>query len=385
MAEHLWRLLVVVVLCLPAAVVLGDEPLKLVTGSALQKALATSVAWSADGVTLRSQLEAVREQSGILVLRDRRTDPRATITIDTDFVARGAILQQIASAVPDSAAVMTDSYVLVGPADRVGYLPVLLKVVGEQENVWKKLPAGRVPRKAVSGFQPEWSVGAEPREILERAAAESGIELEQVELVPHDVWDAARLPRQSFAELACLVLLQFDLQPVLSADGPRVRIEPLDEERLLELKYSVPGKQKEALQRVWQQRHPENVLRWSAGSVLLKGSLKLQADFVCLQQEVSLEAGGVPAAVPGDSLRTRQFQLQGERVTVEYLLREFRRNRIVIEVEGEAEPEVQRLLKAVVDLSVVREKQPGATFFPALFGSQFRVVEVLDDKVRLRR
>jgi hypothetical protein len=206
-----------------------------------------------------------------------------------------------------------------------------------------------------------------------------------VELVPHDVWDAARLPRQSFAELACLVLLQFDLQPVLSADGPRVRIEPLDEERLLELKYSVPGKQKEALQRVWQQRHPENVLRWSTGSVQLKGSLKLQADFVCLQQEVSLEAGRVPAAVPGDSLRTRQFQLQGERVTVEYLLREFRRNRIVIEVEGEAEPEVQRLLKAVVDLSVVRQKQPGATFFPALFGSQFRVVEVLDDKVRLGR
>ncbi|MFN9723468.1 MAG: hypothetical protein ACK58H_09520, partial [Planctomyces sp.] len=63
----------------------------------------------------------------------------------------------------------------------------------------------------------------------------------------------------------------------------------------------------------------------------------------------------------------------------------FRRNRIVIEVEGEGEPEVQRLLKAVVDLSAVRTKQPGATFFPALFGGHFRVVEVLDDRVRIGR
>ena len=375
----------VAVLWLPAAVVLGDEPVRLVTGSALQKALATSAAWSADGVTLRSQLQTVREQSGILVLRDRRTDPRATVTVDTGFVPRGVILQQIAAAVPDCGAVVTDGYVLVGPADRIGRLPVLLKVVGEQENVWKKLPAGRLPRKAVSGLQPEWSVGAEPREILERFAAECGIELERAELVPHDVWDAVRLPRQSFAELACLVLLQFDLQPVLSADGPRVRIEPLDEARVLELKYSVPPKQKEALQGVWQQRHPEVVLRWSAGSVILSAGLDLHADFVRLQQQVSLAAGQATSAVPGDSLRTRQFQLQGERVTVEYLLQEFRRNRIVIEVEGEGEPEVQRLLKAVVDLSAVRTKQPGATFFPALFGGHFRVVEVLDDRVRIGR
>jgi len=371
--------------CFLCAVLRADEPAKFVTGGALQKALASSVSWSADGVTLQSQLASVRQQSGILVLRDRRVDPRSSITVDTGFVARAVVLQQIAAAVPDCGAVVTDSYVLVGPASRVQRLPVLLKVVSEQENLWKKLPAGRLPRKAVSGLQPEWSVGAEPREILERFAAECGIELERAELVPHDVWDAVRLPRQSFAELACLVLLQFDLQPVLSADGPRVRIEPLDEARVLELKYSVPPKQKEALQGVWQQRHPEVVLRWSAGSVILSAGLDLHADFVRLQQQVSLAAGQATSAVPGDSLRTRQFQLQGERVTVEYLLQEFRRNRIVIEVAGEGEPEVQRLLKAVVDLSAVRAKQPGATFFPALFGDHFRVVEVLDDRIRLGR
>lgn len=384
MAGYVWRLLLVV-LWLSPAVAVADEPLKLLTGSALQKALVASAAWSADGVTLRSQLQTVREQSGILVLRDRRTDPRAIVTVDTGFVPRSVILQQIAAAVPECGAVVTDSYVLMGPADRVGRLPVLLKVVSEQENVWKKLPAGRLPRKAVSGLQPEWSVGAAPREILERAAAECGIELEGLELVPHDVWEAVRLPRQSFAELACLVLLQFDLQPVLSADGPRVRIESLDEQRVLELKYSVPPKQKEALQSVWQQRHPEIVMRWSSGSVTLSAVLDMHADFVRLQQQESLAAGKAAAAVPGDSLRTRQFQLQGERVTLEYLLQELRRNRIVIELEGESEPEVQRLLKAVVDLSVVREKQPGLKFFPAPFGGQFRVVEVLDDRVRIRR
>ncbi|MFM8728031.1 MAG: hypothetical protein ACKON9_23225, partial [Planctomycetaceae bacterium] len=76
--------------------------------------------------------------------------------------------------------------------------------------------------------------------------------------------------------------------------------------------------------------------------------------------------------------------LQGERVTVGYLLQELRKNRIVIEVEGEDEPAVQRLLQGVVDLSEVREKQPGLKFFPALFGGQFRTVEVLDDRIRLK-
>jgi len=371
--------------CFLCAVLRADEPSKFVTGGALQKALASSVSWSADGVTLQSQLASVRQQSGILVLRDRRVDPRSSITVDTGFVARAIVLQQIAAAVPDCGAVVTDSYVLVGPASRVQRLPVLLKVVSEQENLWKKLPAGRLPRKAVSGFQPEWSAGAVPREILQGAAAECGIELENVELVPHDVWDAVRLPRQSFAELACFVLVQFDLQPVLSAEGPRVRIEPIDAARVLELKYSVPLKQKEQLQSEWGQQHPEVALRWSSSTVTLNAGLDVHADFVGVQQRLSLAAGKATPAVPGDSLRTRQFQLQGERVTVEYLLQEFRRNRIVIEVAGEGEPEVQRLLKAVVDLSAVRAKQPGATFFPALFGDHFRVVEVLDDRIRLGR
>jgi len=369
--------------CYSCAVLRADEQSKVVTGSALQKALASSVSWSADGVALQSQLASVRQQSGILVLRDRRIDPRSSITVETGFVARAAVLQQIAAAVPDCSAVVTDSYVLLGPANRVQRLPVLLKEVSEQESFWKKLPVGRLPRKAVSGLQPEWSAGAVPREILQRAAAECGIELENVELVPHDVWGAMQLPRQSFAELACFVLVQFDLQPVLAADSPRVRIEPIDAARVLELKYSVPLKQKEQLQSEWTQRHPEVGLRWSSSTVTLKADLDLHADFVGLQQRLSTLGAGV--AVPGDSLRTRQFQLQGERATVGYLLQELRKNRIVIEVEGEDEPAVQRLLQGVVDLSVVREKQPGLKFFPALFGGQFRTVEVLDDRIRLNR
>jgi len=369
--------------CYSCAVLRADEQSKVVTGSALQKALASSVSWSADGVALQSQLASVRQQYGILVLRDRRIDPRSSITVETGFVARAAVLQQIAAAVPDCSAVVTDSYVLLGPANRVQRLPVLLKEVSEQESFWKKLPVGRLPRKAVSGLQPEWSAGAVPREILQRAAAECGIELENVELVPHDVWGAMQLPRQSFAELACFVLVQFDLQPVLAADSPRVRIEPIDAARVLELKYSVPLKQKEQLQSEWTQRHPEVGLRWSSSTVTLKADLDLHADFVGLQQRLSTLGAG--AAAPGDSLRTRQFQLQGERATVGYLLQELRKNRIVIEVEGEDEPAVQRLLQGVVDLSVVREKQPGLKFFPALFGGQFRTVEVLDDRIRLNR
>ena len=75
--------------------------------------------------------------------------------------------------------------------------------------------------------------------------------------------------------------------------------------------------------------------------------------------------------------------LMGERVTVGYLVQEFRKNRIVIEIEGEETAEVRAVLKAQVDLAVVREKLPGLKFFPALFGRQFRRVEVRDDRVVL--
>ena len=360
----------------------ADEPVRLLTGSALQKALQSSVSWSADNVPLRSQLESLRQQTGILVLRDRRLDPRFPVSVDTGFVPRAVVLQQLAGAIPQCHSVVTDNYVLLGPADRVGRLPVLLKLASEQLNSWKKLPSNRLPRKAFGDILPAWSAGTAPREILERAAAECGIELENPELLSHDVWDAVSLPRMTFAELACLVLVQFDLQPELSVDKAVVRLRPIDPGAVLELKHSVSVRQKPLVQKAWQQLHPDAALKWSSANVVLSGGIDLQGDLLGILQSTA-QARTTEAPVTEDSLRTRLFQLMGERVTVEYLVQEFRKNRIVIEIEGEETAEVGAVLKAQVDLAVVREKLPGLKFFPALFGRQFRRVEVRDDRVVL--
>ena len=72
-----------------------------------------------------------------------------------------------------------------------------------------------------------WDDLATPRELVTKLAAENGVELAGLELVPHDLWAAADLPPLLWTDRLTLLAIQFDLTFAISADGTAVRLTAL--------------------------------------------------------------------------------------------------------------------------------------------------------------
>lgn len=347
----------------------------------LQESLAATISWSARRVPLRDQLTDIQTQSGISIIRDRRLDPRFTVSIDTGFVTRLTVLQQTASAIPDCLALPTDKYVILGPTSSVNLLPILLDLCESQEAAWKRLPPAN-GRKSTQPMTTNWEQLAEPRTILTTAALECGVVIRNPEAIPHDVWDATRLPRMTFLELSALILIQFDLYAVADSKSATVTIASVSEAAPLEYRHTLTSRQKPRLMTEWQKRSPVLPVRWSASSATFTADLKTHAEFRQLARTTATEGSNAKNAKT-DSLRTRLFQLKAERATLGSVIESFRANGIVVEIPDENLPAVQKHLKTLIPLDQATEKLPGSKFFPQLFGNYFQSVEVHDGQIIL--
>lgn len=377
-ATLLPAMLLTVAVC---ATLCADDARAPLSDKRLQEALAATISWSARKVPLRDQLTDMQTQSGISIIRDRRLDPRFTVSVDTGFVTRLTVLQQIASAVPDCQAVPTDNYVILGPTSSVNLLPILLDLCESQQSEWKRLPPA-TGRKSTQPTTTNWEQLAEPRTILTNAATECGVIIQNPEAIPRDVWNAAQLPRMTFLELSALILIQFDLCAVADSKSATITVTPISKAKPLEYRHILTSRQKSVLMAEWQKRSPDVAVRWSTSSATFTADLRTHAEFRQLLNQTAVENPDRknPAT---DSLRTRLFQLKAERATLGSVIESFRANRITIEIPGENSPDVQKHLKTLIPLDQAAEKLPGSKFFPQLFGSHFQSVKVLDDRIIL--
>jgi hypothetical protein len=377
------RLALLVPLIIPAFLAADDRPAP-ISGKRLQQTLAEKISWSTRNVPIGTQLADLQAQSGITILRDRRINPRTPVSADTGFVSRLDVLRQLAAKLPDSTVVPAEHYVLLGPAPSVRLLPVLHELSEAQQARWKRLapsPGGHPTRLLTVS----WKQLATPRDILTAAATESGIRIDNPQAIPHDVWNAAELPRMTFLELACLVLIQFDLYPVADPDSPRITITPISAAPPCELRHAIASRDKSAVMAEWNRRHPDLQVRWATSSATFTADLATHAEFRSLIADNTAESDSTALNTKPltDSLRTRLFQLKAERATLAAVVESFRSNGVPIEIPGEMTPEIQKRLKTLIPLDQASRKLPGSEFFPALFKDHVQSVEVLDTKIIL--
>lgn len=347
-------------------------------GKQLRKILDTSVSWSVRDVSLGQMLKDFSSQSGVAVLRHRLLNPRQPVRIDSGFVPRIRILQQTAEVIPGAVLVQTDKYVLIGPQLQTRRLPVLLLHSAQQELEWKQLPGRPIPRQATTSFPQSWQTPATPAEILRQAADRSGIQIHNLQQIPHDIWAEQQLPPLTFLELASLVLSQFDLYADADAQQPAVTIRPIAVDEEFTLRHPSQRDQRDAIQQQWKQG-PQP--RWSGSYAILTATIDQHADFAALSAGPN-KAAGNPAVSP-DSLQTRLFQLQADRARLGDVVATLRSNGIPIQITGEQTPAVNRVLQTIISLKAVSTRQPGSQFFPKIFGDHFRTVDVRPDRVLL--
>lgn len=364
----------------------GETPIYK-TGVAMEKAMAAKVSWSSVGAPLGDQLRDLQQQAEVVILRDRRVDPHRMISLNTDFVPRIQVLRAISASLPDGGFCLTERLAFVGTAGVAHRLPILIARNNEKVNALRKKLNANTFRKLTTAIEPSWKLPAEPRAILMDYAKSVEVAITNPEVVPHDVWADGRLPKMTFAEMATLILNQFDLTLKIANDAARFTIVPIDAQESFEHRYTVGKTLKLAVAAEWQSRAPMASVKWTGSNAIVTTTLDQHAVLNSILSDVTysqVDAGG--SNVPANSLRTTLYsQFKVERATVGTLIEALRAQKVRIDVRDAEAAETKAILAELVQLSEITEKQPGTRFFPLLFGKHFKTVEVLDDRVILSR
>ena len=188
----------------------------------------------------------------------------------------------------------------------------------------------------------------------------------------------------SFAELATLILNEFDLTFRLAGDRAELTIIPVDPDEILDHRYLVGSKLKATVMAAWQNRIPDIRMKWTGSYVTVTATLQQHAALHAILQELQYSVT-ITDTAPGSSVRTRNFQLNEKRATIGLLIRTFRSANVPIEVLDENSPEVQAILNESIELTGLAERNPGLKFFPLIFGRHFKRIDVQDDRVVLSR
>ncbi|MFO1001043.1 MAG: hypothetical protein U0936_11925 [Planctomycetaceae bacterium] len=363
----------------------GQKP-ALKTGKSLENAMLTTVSWASVNTPLQTQLADLMNQSEVAVIRDRRVDPRAQISLTASSVSRWEVLKSIAREVPDGGCCLTENVACVGPASEVYRLPVLIELRQNEINLLRRKMKSEDHRKLVALVDSSWSELAEPKSILESYARAAGVRITNPDLIPHDVWAQCSLPRMAFAEIATVILNQFDLEFKLSNDGRSIALKTIDPLETFDHRYSPGKKLQAAATELWKKQFPEISVKWSGAVATVHATLEQHGQLNAALSELmnSAEASITKPATP-NSLRTTTFTFRAERATIGDLIAYFRKNKVVIEVTEEDQPATKAVMKEIVQLSDIKENKAGVELFPLIFGGHFRKVEVLDDRVVLSR
>ncbi len=343
--------------------------------------------WSSIGVPLVSQLSEFQKQAEIAILRDRRTDPRRLVDMETEFVPRIQVLNRISESVPGTSFCRTDKFVCIGPAQAVHRLPILLERNRTQLNALRKTLKPAELRKLSSETVITWPKLSEPRQLLLERAESVGATISNPGLIPHDIWDEGRLPKMSLAEFSTVVLNQFDLTFVAAADAPTLTIVAINPAEALEHRYAVRRDLQAVVSAAWRDKLPDLSINWSAAGGTVSASLEQHALLYALLEDLrtAQAESGDSRGDANTSLLTRTFQLKSKGATVGQLIEYLRSNAVTIEVTDADAAETKAILSQFVELESLTEKQRGSEFFPLVFGKYFKHVDVQADRVVLSR
>ncbi|MFM1904055.1 MAG: hypothetical protein RLZZ440_1955, partial [Planctomycetota bacterium] len=175
---------------------------------------------------IREWAARATDLAGRPVIIDRRIDPERLVSL----TARGETLREVLDRVAGSVGGRIDA--LTGS---IRIVPEALAGQAAQADREARACLARLPGRARAALSKrrawEWPDGARPSDLVAAAAAEAGLQLEGLDLLPHDHFPAARLPPLSLAERLDLVLAHFDRRVAWTVEGGRPvgRIVPISD------------------------------------------------------------------------------------------------------------------------------------------------------------
>ena len=363
----------------------ADEHAALHSGKSLNEVLAAPVSVAATNIRLNEQLVRLQRDWRIAIVRDRRTDPNRLISVKTNSLSRVQVLDEVSREVPSTSLTRAADLLFFGPDESAHRLPILMAWHRKElKTLSSRMPAASV-RKLFATRPLEWKRLANPRELLMEQARLADVTILNPDAVPWDVWDAHSLLSLSFAESAALILHQFDLALTIEADSISCRIVSCDDLPAFEHRHQFNRPLRAKLEEQLSDEMPTLKPAWSQSSLTVTTSLKDHANIGAIVFDATLNAMASDSPMPSGSLLTRQFTLGKTQATVSDLIKAFREQGIDISVDDEASDAAQQTLQRVVRREAMTARQSGSEFFHSLFDDYFSEIELLDDKIVLKR
>jgi hypothetical protein len=355
------------------------------TGKALTESLNQQSAWSVQGVAAQQLLHQISDDQRICILLDRRVDPNQLLSIDAPLSTRRQQLKRICDLLPDAEFCVMDHLICIAPQPAASRLPVLIDSHNDLLKPLRGKKSTAASDKLHRRATVRWEQLAEPRRVLQTAAENAGLVIVNPQEIPHDLWNSATLPAMTFAELAAVVLNQFDLTferlPDANGNSPQIRIIPVDVSRRLERSYRFGMSHQKRAKELIAQQSPELSTTWSGGT--LKSTTSISEHIQLQQLFSSVVFSDAASPVRNDiPLSMQKFSLKvAQNTTVGQLIAHLRKSGITIEIRDEQSEPVQQIMSRTVQLDV--KQLPGNEFFHQAFGPHFPYISVQNDRVTL--
>jgi hypothetical protein len=114
---------------------------------------------------------------------------------------------------------------------------------------------------------------AAPQDLIVASAKEADLQVEGLELIPHDLWAGAKLPSLTLVARLTIILAQFDLTFRVDAEHKTLILEPLPERVTIEKDYPA-GANAQQLSAAWRVRAPEAEIEIRGKRIVVRGTLE---------------------------------------------------------------------------------------------------------------
>lgn len=360
--------------CRGAATADEVPPKPILSGKPLEAALAQRRSISYDNGALRLALRDLQDSTGICIILDRRIDPSSSVTLATPYSSNAEVISAVAQHV-GAAASFGEHFVMVGPKVSVAKLQTLTELNKKTILGLRRRLGSSVYRKLVEAQNYAWPQLAQPRRILLGAANNIGLQVNNPELIPHDLLAEASLPATTFCDVATAILLQYDLTFEVSEEG-LLTFVTVPDSVAVEKKYRVSANDKIRVLERWSKRFPRLEISWRGNFATLATTVENHS---ILQQ---LLTGEQPDSVAAASLKTRTFTFKVPPGTkLGQVVAFFKERAIPIRFQGASPEEVEAVLQQVVQFDM--SEKLGAEFFAEVFKDTGAKVVVSDTEVVL--
>ncbi|QDU55771.1 hypothetical protein [Aeoliella mucimassa] len=174
-------------------------------------------------VPVREALERLAQSQRLSVWVDRRIDPTQRITLSARRTPLGEFFN-LATEQAEAKAIAVGGFYYVGPPSSVEEIRTLLARGYEQTNQLAYAPRNAMLRRR--SF--EIARLATPRDRIEQIGSQANVSITGTTQVPHDLWQANKMPSLPLAEQLTLLLVGFDLTWQAADNGSSIEIVPIE-------------------------------------------------------------------------------------------------------------------------------------------------------------